>query len=141
MRGRQASHHSISARVTRNSAQSLASTGTIVSWNTVDHEVGSTTLWDVANPTRLTAPVAGTYLVVADIAAESDSVGQIAILKNGAVVHNGTVPRFWTGSGSTTALVRLSAGDYIECKVYPAATVNSIVAADRHYLAMVFVSL
>lgn len=131
---------SISVKVTRSSAQSLASTGTIVSWDTVDHEVGATTLWDVATPTRLTAPVAGTYLVIADIAAESDAVGQVAIMKNGTVVHNGTTPRFWTGSGSTSALVRLSIGEYIECKVYPATTVNSIVAAERHYLAMVSVS-
>lgn len=141
MRSRQASHHSVSVKVTRNSVQSLASSGTIVSWNTVDHEVGATTLWDVANPTRLTAPVAGTYMVVADIAAESDSIGQITILKNGTAVHNGTAPRFWTGSGSTAALVRLAKDEYVECRVSPATTVNSIVAAERHYLAMVFVSL
>lgn len=141
MRGRQSSHHSISVKVTRSTAQSLASAGTIVSWDTVDHEVGATTLWDVGNPTRLTAPVAGTYLVIADIAAESDSIGQITILKNTAAVHNNTAPRFWTGSGAASALVRLAAGDYIECKVSPATTVNSIVAAERHYLAMAFISL
>lgn len=138
--GVEASRPTASVKVTRSTAQSLSSAGTIVSWDTADHEVGATTLWDVANPTRLTAPVAGTYLVVADIAAESDSTGQITILRNGTAVHNGTAPRFWTGSGSTSALVRLSAGDYIECRVTPATTVNSIVAAERHYLAMVFVS-
>lgn len=131
----------ISVKVTRSTVQSLASTGSVVSWDTVDHEVGATTLWDVGSPTRLTAPVAGTYMVVANIAAESDSIGQITILKNGAAVHNNTVPRFWTGSGFASALVRLSAGDYIECKVSPATTVNSIVAAERHYFAMAFVSL
>lgn len=135
-------HYNISVRVTRSTQQSLSSAGTIASWDTVDHEVGATTLWDVANPTRLTAPVAGTYLVIADIAAESDSIGQITILKNGGVaVHNNTAPRFWTGSGVASALVRLAAGDYIECKVSPATTVNSIVAAERHYLAMALVSL
>lgn len=131
--------YNISARVWQSGAQSLPS-GTAISYNSVTYETGAN-IWDVANPTRLTAPVSGVYIVTADVAAESDSAGSRTFRVNGTTAaHNANAPRFWTGSGSTTALIHMNAGDYVECVVFLASTVNSIADSGRGYFAITLIN-
>lgn len=57
-------------------------TNTAISWDSIDFQVG--TLWSIANPTRLTAPVTGKYLVLANTEwrANSSSLRSINITRS-----------------------------------------------------------
>lgn len=113
------------ASVFRVAALSIANnTTTAVIWDTIDlDDPQSEALWSAANPTRLTAITAGTYSVKAWGVWQSSGGGirQLYIRKNGVgqyantVFDSGTVAG--TASQSTTADIRLDAGDYVEVMV------------------------
>jgi len=94
----------------------------VLSYNAIDFNVGA--VFDPAKPTRMTAPVAGRYLIIATTRWESDVNGRrtTALEVNGASqIARSNVSGYWQGSGtplspeqSVQAVYRLKAGDYVE---------------------------
>jgi hypothetical protein len=110
--------------------------GTIVTWGEASIDTGSpTAFWTVAHPTRLTAPVAGVYLLITNLNwATFPNIADIYygcyLYKNGADIFteqftyefNGpaidpSAPSDTFGSGSHQ-IWQLSAGDYFEILAY-----------------------
>ncbi len=97
-----------------------ANTSVIVSWNT---EAFDTDNYHAAGSTRLTAPVAGKYLIAyhiswSDAGGCLDSWRQISLLVNGASVKSGNYD--WTtcqGNISASLVLQAAAGDYFEVSV------------------------
>lgn len=111
------------ALVYRSTQQLIATaTATAVQFTDEDYDVG--TLHDtVTNNTRLTAPVAGYYLVHGAVTYEANGTGSRATImaKNGAIVGTQASGR----AGGTLAdapflctIVHLNAGDYLELWAY-----------------------
>lgn len=109
----------IGARVYRSTVQSLTTgTDTAISFNTERYDTAE--LWVVGQPTRLTAPIAGWYLIGGTIgfAANADTnMRQLILYLNGATAiagHNepavtGVVTRI-----NAHAIYQLAASDYVE---------------------------
>jgi hypothetical protein len=76
-----------------------------------------------SNPSRLTAPLAGLYLVTANVGWLANATGarEVAIHKNGGTIVARTVattdPAGNTTEQTITALLDLTAGDYVEVKL------------------------
>jgi hypothetical protein len=108
------------ARVTHNANQAIPGNAavTVLAFNTERFDSG--TLHDVAaNNTRITAPVAGIYLVTANITWEANATGarELNIRRNGTtnvarVVQPGDAVN--TTDQEAATLVKLAAGDYVE---------------------------
>lgn len=97
-------------------------TNTKVSWTTVATQVG--TLWTVATPTRLTAPVTAKYAVAINLEWRNNTVGlrNMSILRSAGVqldLQSNASP----GGKSTIsayAEVQLTAGVYLEIQAFQA---------------------
>lgn len=94
-------------------------TATAVPFDTVVTD--PTGLWSVANPTRLTAPVAGQYLVAASLFWQSAATGEclLRIQKNGVstdLYGSSSIPNVagTSAATSTTVIIAMAAGDYVE---------------------------
>lgn len=107
-----------SVKVYRTSNQSISnSTGTAVSWSTTSWNLG--TLWAVGNPTRLTAPADGIYLLTAKSPWAASGVGRrhLKYRINGvATDYNLMVTTAQSGATRENGadLVEMTAGDYLE---------------------------
>ena len=109
----------------RTTAQTITtSTQTAISFDAVDSDGWN--CWDLSpNPTRLTVPVTGRYLVTGNVAFEAASSGHraINILKNGTVElarsdFNPVSNSIDTHSTVTTHAVTLTKNDYVELRVW-----------------------
>jgi hypothetical protein len=101
----------------------VTSGGTILTYDSVDHNVGN----HYSNSTgRFTAPISGHYVFSAH--AQPTGTGQLVwinFLLNGNLrthTHEGWNPLPARGDISLTTTFRLSAGDYIEAYVYSSGT-------------------
>ena len=108
-------------RVKRNADQAITSPGTAISWDTVEKDNGS--YWNSAQPTRLTARVAGWYLVGGrgNSGVSSEDSTSLYLRKNGTTIldfdrHYETTDGVVFHVQGVTA-VFLAAGDYIEMVV------------------------
>ena len=112
-----------------------------ISYTAVDFNVGA--VFDPATPTRMTAPVAGRYLIIATTRWESDVDGRrtIALEVNGASqIARSNVSGYWQGGvvplspeQSVQAVYRLKAGDYVEVWAYQdtGSTLNLLTFVDN----------
>ena len=112
-----------------------------ISYTAVDFNVGA--VFDPATPTRMTAPVAGRYLIIATTRWESDVDGRrtIALEVNGASqIARSNVSGYWLGGvvplspeQSVQAVYRLKAGDYVEVWAYQdtGSTLNLLTFVDN----------
>lgn len=122
-----ASRYGVLARNSTN--QSIGSGG---SYKTVDFasvEWQNGTLWTIANPTRLYAPVTGLYLVNAVITFASNSTGlrSVAFRQSGSTFVGANVAGAVNGADQSvnlTKILQLSASAYIEVMVYHTAGVS-----------------
>lgn len=98
------------------------STNTKVSWTTIDKQIG--TIWSVANPTRLTAPVTAKYAVSVNLEWRNNAVG----LRNCSIVRSSGVQLDLQSHASPEgkanvsayAEVQLTAGVYLEIQGFQA---------------------
>ena len=122
------------ARVRRTAAVTIpgnASGSTVLSYDaTPDFNVGG--VFDTAQPTRMTAPIAGRYLIVANARWESNVNGRrtIALEVNGTVaqIARSNISASWLTTATfnpeqtTEAIYKLNAGDYVEVLAYQDST-------------------
>jgi hypothetical protein len=110
------------ARVRSTATQSIPnSTVTALSFNTVDANSGG--VFAASQPTRLTAPVAGTYLITACVAWANDAVGsrQLWVQLNGSTSLVGVFERPAadnTLQQNVATTYHLNAGDYVSAAVW-----------------------
>lgn len=115
-------------RVTKSGNQSINSaTATAVTWDTEDFDTDSMHE-GVTNPSRLTAPIAGKYLVYGIAQWVIDATGSLAKMvgfyfyKNGSIFNLGNFMPNGTGTIGTictgTIIINLAANDYMEMYVY-----------------------
>jgi hypothetical protein len=106
-------------------------TPTALAWNVV--ELDTDGMFSATQPTRLTAPVAGTYLVtgVADVSVSSGGASAEGFVELKATVNGGTnffalqsfvFPANGAFGHTVTGIVHLGAGDYVEEIVSQGAT-------------------
>lgn len=115
-----------------NSAITTTSGATaVLTWDTVDFNVGG--VWDASKTNRLTAPVAGRYLIVASVRWTANTTGRrtIAIEVNGtSQIARSNISAYWTGGGdlapeqAAQTIYKLNAGDYVEVWAYQDSAVN-----------------
>jgi hypothetical protein len=121
------------ARVRRLAAVTVtgnASGSMFLPYDTTDYNVGG--VFDSTKPTRMTAPIAGRYLIVANarwefnvngrrtIALEVNGTAQIARSNETAVTFNGTA---FNPEQIVEAIYKLNAGDYVEVLAFQDSTV------------------
>jgi Pentapeptide repeats (8 copies) len=117
------------ARVRRTAAVTVpgnASGSTVLSYDATDFNVGG--VFNSTQPSRMTAPVAGRYLIVATARWESNANGRrtIALEVNGtaAQIARSNISAFWFTTATfnpeqtAEAIYKLSAGDYVEVLAY-----------------------
>jgi hypothetical protein len=116
------------ARVRRTAAQSVANNATlVVPYDTVDFNVGG--VYNAAQPTRMTAPIPGRYLIVATARWQNNDQGRrtIALEVNGtaAQIARSNVSPYSAGGvnplqpeQTAQAVYKLNAGDYVEVWAY-----------------------
>jgi hypothetical protein len=116
------------ARVRRTAAQQVANNATlIVSYDAIDFNVGD--VYNAAQPTRMTAPIAGRYLIVATARWQNNDQGRrtIALEVNGtaAQIARSNVSAYFQGGANplqpeqtAQAVYKLNAGDYVEVWAY-----------------------
>jgi len=117
------------ARVRRTAALTLTNdVAATISWDTADINVGG--VFNSTQPTRMTAPVAGRYLIIATARWDTDTDGRraMALEVNGGTVQiarSNVAGYFQRAGGMTTpyypeqmveAVYRLNAGDYVEVR-------------------------
>lgn len=137
--GTPASVPDISARVTRTADVAVPSdvlvtlTFDVERWDTAN-------LHDPATPSRLTAPVAGTYQIDCQGAWKTNGLGwrNIGLWLNGSLMiavdtENGSAEHFTQHAASTQ--FRLMAGDYVECGVSQYPVPSAVLAANPPGLA------
>lgn len=120
-----AADRTLAPTASRSTSQTIAtSTQTKVVFDAVDSDGWN--CWDVSpNPTRLTAPITGRYIITGNVAFEADSAGHraINILKNNTVelARSDFSPvsnSIDTHSNVTCHAVTLTKGDYVELRVW-----------------------
>jgi hypothetical protein len=115
------------ARVRRATAVTVNTGATaVLSYDATDFNVGG--VFDSAQPTRMTAPVAGRYLIIATMRWESNAGGRrtVALEVNGtaAQIARSNVSPFLNGGAAfnpeqtAQAVYKLNAGDYVEVWAY-----------------------
>jgi hypothetical protein len=110
-------------------------TNTAIPWNV---RTGDDGLWDTANPTRLVAPSAGTYLVTSTVRTDSNPTSSGAVAS--WVSKNGTTGRLAStefsqigGIGESLAIstvVPMLAGDYLQVFFYQNSGISMAVWGD-----------
>jgi len=114
-----------SVRVYRSTAQSVGSAWQVISFDTVRYDYGPAAHWNINNPTRLTAQVAGTYVIWGQVqlAAATAAVGSYrmcGIRLNGSMYISEGGPAGFAPVASTAphaaafSVHYLNAGDYVE---------------------------
>lgn len=120
-----AADRTLAPTASRSTSQTITtSTQTKVIFDEVDSDGWN--CWDVSpNPTRLTAPLTGRYIITGNVAFEADSAGHraINILKNNTVelARSDFSPvsnSIDTHSNVTCHAVTLTKGDYVELRVW-----------------------
>lgn len=111
------------ALVTRATAVAISSgTGTTLTFDTVRWNIQN--VWSSANPTRLTAPIAGLYYIWSNISFQANATGRRQVYFNLSGVGTIAVqilPSVTEGVATVlqcSALYRLAANDYVECVVF-----------------------
>lgn len=98
------------------------STLTPIVWDVVQDQEGAT-VWTVAQPTRLVAPVTGKYAVILNAEWRTSASGERTI----AVIHSGALGRvdlesqgalLGGGNESGMDILLMTAGDYLVCSAY-----------------------
>lgn len=116
------------ARVQRDAAISIPSGGasTVLTWDsTPDFNVGG--VFDPAAPSRMTAPVAGRYLITTSVRWDSNDDGRRVVALNvnypaagWAQIARSSVSADWSGTPAffpeqtATTVYKLNAGDYVQ---------------------------
>jgi hypothetical protein len=116
----------LEARITRSTHQSIVTaTTTVITFDTVTEDVGG--FWAAGQPTRLTIPTSGVYVVTTHITFDQHATGfrYVAFRLNGGsatVGHQKTQAHAVDGLGypnlSTGTVRRFTAGDYLEIEVF-----------------------
>ena len=98
----------------------------VLSYDTADFNVGS--VFNSAQPTRMTAPVAGRYLITASVRWDSNANGRraLALELNGtaAQIARSNVSAYLQGGAAfnpeqtVQTIYKLNAGDYVEVWAY-----------------------
>jgi hypothetical protein len=119
------------ALVNRTAAQSFtAATPALITWQAAARETGE--FWDVGQPTRLTCPVAGYYVVTASIQwdpAVTAGIRDAEVWKNGAPFLGSPYTRvvnFMQRHNLVTAPVLCAAGDYFTVSALSDTTQNMV---------------
>ncbi len=118
-----------------NGAQTIGQNApTAISFDTIDFD--STGMFSTATPTRLTANVAGKFLITGAVYVSSqDASGNnsLAIRKNGATLYaQQSCPALgagWSATLSVAQLMQLAVGDYIEL-IYTQSMATIVALAD-----------
>lgn len=122
------------ARLTHSVGQGVANT----TWTalTFDTEIfDDNTFHDGANPTRLTAPLVGRYLVGGTVEWSASSAGNgriIGLWKNGATliaIHKNNPPAGGKMTQTIAAYIDMAAGDYLELQVFQDSGVSLTISA------------
>lgn len=97
---------------------------------------------DTTNPSRITAPVAGTYIISASVRWDPTAGDHLLdVEKNGTTYLAGDVAGA-TGSlypnNSVTTVARLAAGDYVRAIVEASQTQNTVTGGEVSNLSMAF---
>ena len=126
------------ASVYRNSNQSIAPGGGYVSITFTTVRQDTSSLFDISNPTRLTCPISGWYIVSAQCSMGPD-LGAVNVKRAIRLAINGAGEAnqdYWVPPGQVTTmsvaeLLFLDAGDYIELQVSNGglAAVNALAAS------------
>lgn len=122
-------------RVRLAAGQALAdNAGVSIPWDSEVYDASD--MHDPANPTRLTAPIAGVYLITATVNWNEDAQGSryVEIRKNGAVNSSaaGSIAAAVTGLPTVQNIsgeVRLAAGEFVTVRGQVFAAGNSLVLA------------
>lgn len=91
--------------------------GAAISWASAESDTGG--MFNVSNPTRLTAPVAGRYRFTASVTVQTGGVGGKLVLRaNGTLVDRvgamAAPPSGWALQLNASGEVNLTAGQYVE---------------------------
>lgn len=133
------------AKVTNSASQSTSSGGgaNVLTWDTEAWDTGG--LHDGTNPTRLTAPIAGLYMVSCwvDWASNTTGLRQVKIRANGTTtIANEHVDAGGTSPQQTVSVpVKLAAGEYVELIVAQTSggALNVTGGATESFFAMHYV--
>ena len=134
------------ARVQRDTAITIpsASASTVLSYDTTDFNVGG--VFDTTKPTRMTAPVAGRYLITASVRWDSNANGRRVVALNvnypatgWAQIARSSVSGYWATTPAfypeqtAQAIYKLNAGDYAEVWVAQdsGSTLDLMVGVDN----------
>ncbi|HEV7771784.1 MAG TPA: hypothetical protein VGO48_00695 [Conexibacter sp.] len=118
--------------------------GPPASWNTEEFDTAN--LWNPANPTRLTAPISGIYLVTAGAIRElnSPAIPSLAIRVGGTVDYAAEDPQPLASLTrlpiqSISTIVPLTAGDYVEM-AFSGQVIDGFFNSRRTNLSMTWLS-
>lgn len=116
-----------SAKVYKSGNQSIPNAAaTALTFDTVAFNNG--TLYAAGTPSRLTAPVAGRYVVVGKVQFSVNATGRRGadLMKNGATLLESVQFQPLSGASATAfqvfGIVSLEAGDYLELRAYQDST-------------------
>ena len=134
------------ARVSTSGSLPVPSGGiaTQITYDTADFNVGG--VYDPSAPGRLTAPVAGRYLVIASTSWTPSAIGSrsISLFKNGGSLESCVVPASpgTETSEQVSTIVHLNAGDTIAAAVWQDSgfTLNAGAYAPRNTLVMTWLA-
>jgi hypothetical protein len=107
------------ARLERTSVLATTSGASVwVAWDTVDYNVGG--VFDVAKPARLTAPIAGKYLITASVRWDANATGRraLAIAYNDALQItrsnvSALASALYSPEQTATTVYKMNAGDWV----------------------------
>jgi hypothetical protein len=125
------------ARVRSTASQSIpTSTLTALTFNTVDANAGG--VFKLAQPTRLTAPVAGTYIITASVSWSNSAAGnrELIIEVNGTtdigVVSDGPSAVMTAPQQNVATTYHLQKGDYVRAMVWQTSSSTMDSWTDDH---------
>jgi hypothetical protein len=131
------------ARVTNSSSQTITN-NTVVALAFDQESFDTDGLHDtVTNNSRLTAPIAGKYLVIGGVgdAAAASTSWRFTIRKDGTITYASAGPPYGANGDTTlSALVDLGAGGYVQLTAFQNSGSDSTVAGGvETFLSMVYV--
>ncbi len=125
----------VSVRLTKSGTQAVSSGVTAtVTWDVEDYDTAS--MYDGGNPSRITIPVTGKYLVIAGVAFGTNAVTALSIRVDGTT----EIARQAQGNSNLTEGVNIStisyftAGQYVEAR-FTANANNNIQVSNTHFEA------
>ena len=108
---------------------------TVVSWSSTEYDDGD--CWKEANPTRLTAPETGLYVIQWSVDILPSSLSgekEIWVRLNGSDNHR-LGAQDYVGPAdiqTLTVVARLTAGDYVECCIYLETSAGGETSKDEY---------